>query len=280
MGVVRRCNGFGQGIGSGTHTARRRTAMVIVTQCSCLRGRHQARENFRIEHGPKKENGMDEKRKGWNENQKALRQALARAGDHQKGIELFLKQHAAVHSAQVSHSGQWSYADDVWLDLPEKAVRSIPRNGEHSIAWIMWHIARIEDVTMNMLVAGGSQLLHRDSWFDRLGVAFHDTGNGMDEAGIADVSATIDVEVLRTYRMAVGRGTRELVKTLSPDDLRSKVDSARIQRVRDEEAVLAAGHEVVDYWSKRDIAGLLLMPPTRHNFVHLNEAWRVRQRVT
>lgn len=29
---------------------------------------------------------------------------------------------------------------------------------------------------------------------------------------------------------------------------------------------------VTDYWSRRTIAGLLLMPATRHNFVHLNEA--------
>jgi hypothetical protein len=29
---------------------------------------------------------------------------------------------------------------------------------------------------------------------------------------------------------------------------------------------------VTDYWSRRTIAGLLLLPATRHNFVHLNEA--------
>jgi hypothetical protein len=34
-----------------------------------------------------------------------------------------------------------------------------------------------------------------------------------------------------------------------------------------------------DYWSKKTIAGLLLMPPTRHNFVHLNEAARIRQKL-
>ena len=91
----------------------------------------------------------------------------------------------------------------------------------------------------------------------------------MDEAGITNVSATIDIEALRAYRLAVGPRTREIVKSLQPEDMKKKVESARIQRLREEETVLKAGQEVVDYWSKRDIAGLLLMPPTRHNFVHL-----------
>jgi hypothetical protein len=33
-------------------------------------------------------------------------------------------------------------------------------------------------------------------------------------------------------------------------------------------------------WSKRTVAGLLPMPPTRHNFLHLNEALRIKQKLT
>jgi hypothetical protein len=33
--------------------------------------------------------------------------------------------------------------------------------------------------------------------------------------------------------------------------------------------------DVVDYWSRRDVAGLLLMPPTRHTIVHWNEARKI-----
>ena len=34
----------------------------------------------------------------------------------------------------------------------------------------------------------------------------------------------------------------------------------------------------VDYWSKRNTAGLLLMPATRHNLIHLNEALQIKRR--
>jgi hypothetical protein len=46
----------------------------------------------------------------------------------------------------------------------------------------------------------------------------------------------------------------------------------------DEEAVVEAARGVVDYWGRLNIAGLLLMPPTRHCFVHLNESLRLKQR--
>lgn len=45
----------------------------------------------------------------------------------------------------------------------------------------------------------------------------------MDEAGITNVSATIDIEALRAYRLAVGHRTREIVKSLQPEDLKKKV---------------------------------------------------------
>jgi hypothetical protein len=37
--------------------------------------------------------------------------------------------------------------------------------------------------------------------------------------------------------------------------------------------------ETVDYWSKKTIAGLLLMPPTRHCILHLNEAMRIKEKL-
>jgi hypothetical protein len=36
---------------------------------------------------------------------------------------------------------------------------------------------------------------------------------------------------------------------------------------------------VLEYWGGLTYAGLLLMPPTRHNFIHLNEALRVKKKV-
>lgn len=100
----------------------------------------------------------------------------------------------------------------------------------------------------------------------------------MDEADVARLSATIDIEALRAYRVSVGRRTREIVQQLDVEALKRKVDPIRLQQVMDEGAVIPEARGLVDYWSRRNIAGLLLMPATRHNLVHLNEALRLKRR--
>lgn len=218
---------------------------------------------------------MNANRKSWNQQQQALRQALD-FNDHPRAVELFLGQHAAVHSAGMAGAGTWSFADEVLEGMDEAEMRRIPVNSEHSLAWALWHIARIEDITMNLLVAGEAQLLHRDGWLERMKVMIQDSGNEMDREGVARLSAAVDLPALQAYRLAVGRRTRQIVSRLQPGDLKRKVEPSRLQRVRAEGAVVEAAGAILDYWGGRTIAGLLLMPPTRHNFLHLNEALRLK----
>jgi hypothetical protein len=46
-----------------------------------------------------------------------------------------------------------------------------------------------------------------------------------------------------------------------------------------EGAVVEAAQSITNYWSKRNVAGLLLMPATRHNLIHLNEALQVKRKL-
>ncbi len=219
---------------------------------------------------------MDPNRKLWNDSHQKLNRALA-AGDREKAIELFLNGHAMVHSAKMAKSGLWSFEDEVLDDLSEGQIRLIPPGGEHSIAWILLHLARIEDIVMNMLVAGTAQLFTSDNWAEKLNVAILHSANRMDKESVAKLSAKIDVKALKAYRIAVGRRTRQIVKKLQAGDFKQKVDPTRIQKVMVEGAVSPEATEIIHYWSKKTIAGLLLMPPTRHCILHLNEAMKIRQ---
>lgn len=221
---------------------------------------------------------MNVDRKHWNEQQQALRQALSRPEDHALAVELFLAQHAMVHAAQVSGVGLTTFEDEVWEGLEDAAARCIPPGCDHSIAWCFWHLTRIEDVTMNILLAGTPQLLFGERWFERTNVPFQDTGNGMPPVDVARLGAEIDLTGLRDYRLAVGRRTREIVQALGYEYLKRRVDPSRLERILAEEVVSEAGRGVVDYWSGLTGAGLLLMPPTRHALIHLNEAGKLRQK--
>ena len=222
---------------------------------------------------------MDPNRKHWNEQLNLLRQALDNPEDHQTAIDLFLRQHAMVHDAEMSNSGLWSFADDVWQGTNEATIRCLPLKFEHSIAWIIWHIARIEDMTMNILLAGKLQVFHQDDWLTKLKITIVHTGNVvMDSADVTELSQSIDIDALKAYRRAVGRSTREQVTSLQPAELRRKVDPARLQSLLEDGSVAHEAMGLIEYWGSLTITGLLLMPPTRHNFVHLNEALKVKKK--
>jgi hypothetical protein len=221
---------------------------------------------------------MDAHRREWNLKQKGLRRVLTRSEDHTEAMELFLGQHAMVHAAEMSHAGLWSFEDEILEGVNGQQMRLIPKMCDHSIAWIFWHMTRIEDVTMNMLVAGRPQILLTENWLERLQVVVQDTGNAMTIDQVKELSVRINLEALLAYRLSVGRRTREIIRLLLPDHLKKRVSPDRLNQITRENAVVEAAKDILEYWGGLTIAGLLLMPPTRHSFIHLNEALRVKQK--
>ena len=110
-------------------------------------------------------------------------------------------------------------------------------------------------------------------------ISVRDTGNAMDPDGVAELSAAINCQALRSYRLAVGIRTRAIVKQLQPHELIKRVDPARLGQMTAEGAVRAEASDLLEYWSRLTITGLLLMPPTRHAFVHWNEALQIKQKL-
>jgi len=221
---------------------------------------------------------MNPNRQHWNALHQKLNRALG-AADRAAATELFLAQHAMVHSANMAKSGLWSFEDEVLCGLSADQIRTIPRGGEHSIAWIMFHLARCEDITMNMLVAGTPQLFTQEDWAKKMNVEVIHSANKMDDGSMAMLSAGIDVKALKTYRIAVGRRTRQVVKKIKAEDYQKPVAPLRIQNVMAESAVSKDAIEIINYWASRTVAGLLLMPPTRHCFLHWNEALKIKRKL-
>lgn len=220
---------------------------------------------------------MESYRKLCLKQQTELRSLMMKPDQHASAIELLLNQHAMLHSREIAQTTPWSFEDEVLQDMSVEQIRCIPPGREHSIAWIIWHTTRCEDITMNLLVAGTPQILHSGRWIKETKSTIRHTGNAMDPAEMATFSKAIDVEKLRSYRNAVGRRTREIVQQLQPADLKRKVEPSRMQQVWNEGAVLEAARGIADYWSKRNVAGLLLMPATRHHLTHWNEALELKR---
>jgi len=116
-------------------------------------------------------------------------------------VESALQIHAITHTSKVSSSNVPTFCDDVLDGLADEDYSVMPTAKDETIAWHLWHIARIEDLVGNILIAQQSQIFN-DEWMARLNVTVKDTGNVMTDEEIIDLSERInkqkDVRPART----------------------------------------------------------------------------------
>mgnify|MGYP006365588135 CR=1 FL=1 len=223
-----------------------------------------------------------EQRRTWNKNHKFLTEIILKPAEHSQAIQIFLSQHSLLHSSSLGATVQVTLEDEMLKNVDETTFRHFPApnpDTKNSIAWHLWHIARIEDMTMNILTNNQQQVLFAEDWVEKMNIGYIHSGNDMSEKEIALISSDIDINALLAYRTAVGKQTRQVVSSLLPGQLKENVEQKRIKRLFEEDAVSQSSKWLADYWSKKTIAGLILMPATRHNFLHLNKCIRIKDRL-
>jgi hypothetical protein len=215
---------------------------------------------------------MEFHRKDWNQRHAAIRRILMKEKDYRKALPLLLKHHAAVHSSKLG--ARWSFQDEVLGALTEDQMRIAPKGGQSAV-WKLWHATRVEDVTMNVLLAGSKQVLTSGGWLKKLGVKVTDVGNDMPKADLARLDRRMNIKALLSYRLAVGKRTQRILRLLDSGTLWEKPAPERIRRLEKEKAVRPKAKWLLKFWGGNPRANLLLMPAARHPFVHLNEIRRM-----
>jgi Protein of unknown function (DUF664) len=114
---------------------------------------------------------------------------------------------------------------DLVAGLGEDDLAWRPDPEANSIAWLVWHLSRIEDDHVAG-VAGSEQVWTAQGWAERFGLPFdvHAHGYGMSASDVAKVR--VSGELLAGYYDAVAARSAEYVGTLGPDDLDRVVDDA------------------------------------------------------
>jgi hypothetical protein len=188
-------------------------------------------------------------------------------------LTFFLAQHASVHARDVS--GRAFPGQRVFDEPSEDQMRVRPGPGLNSLVWILWHMARTEDVAVNVVVGGRDQVLD-DEWMRRMNVPWRIIGTGMNDHEVAELTIRADVAAVRAYRTAVGVRTRDVVAALRPrawDEIVGDEDITRAGRIgafRD--WVEGRGYP----WRGWTRAEQLASSAIRHNAAHTGEAVTVR----
>lgn len=217
---------------------------------------------------------------GLSEKHKKLSRILRKPTQFEQGQELFLEIHSKLHLSIVSGEDNegGNEIDRLIGDLKESEYAIMPTVKDETIAWVLWHISRIEDLTMNILIADGEQIFNPDRQ-NRLHSPITDTGNALSDEQIMYLSKSICIEELIHYRNEVGKRTRKIISSLAPSDMRKAIPAKRIDRILQEGGVTLEKESLglLDFWVKKDVAGILLMPPTRHIMLHLNDCckWKL-----
>lgn len=132
-------------------------------------------------------------------------------------IQYFLPYHDVLH---VRWKGR------LVEGLTDEQLRVKPHPAINSIAWLLWHMARSEDVGISAFIAVRPQLAEEEDWFTRLNVPRRDIGTGMTDDEVAELGRQIDLPALDAYWDAVYRRTRTLLERMDPATLDEVVDPA------------------------------------------------------
>jgi hydroxypyruvate isomerase len=218
--------------------------------------------------------------KPWNEDIKQLREIIMKQDKIEESKYLSLILHSMVHSSDMSGLLIKTFEDELWEDLDEHTFRTSTNEKGRTIAYGIWHSTRIEDITMNLLVSEDEQVFNLGNWKEKINSNIVDTGNAMTGEEILEFSKNINMQELKNYRIAVGRKSREIIKNLTNKDMKRKFETYRLHRVIDEGAVLnvEASNWLIDFWGRKNVSGIILMPVTRHHVVHINESLSAKKK--
>lgn len=214
----------------------------------------------------------------WNIKQARLKEIILKEENFSEASRLLSDMHSTVHDSAV-YKTQPTYMDEIWNNMDEKTFCTMPTVKDATPAWDIWHITRIEDITANILIAQSGQVLD-GRWQKGLNTSVKDTGNAMTDEEILSLSAELSMDGLRQYRNAVGERTKDIIGSLKHEDMRRAVNKADLARILEEGGVTSQSDSIwlLDFWGRKNVAGLLLMPVTRHQVVHLNDCAKLKEK--
>jgi hypothetical protein len=115
------------------------------------------------------------------------------------------------------------HVDELTDGLTDGQANYRPSPNANSIAWLIWHSARVQDIQLAP-IADIEQVWLSDGWVDRFGLNLppNDTGYGHSPEDVAKVQVSGDL--LAGYYHAVHEVTLEFVARVTADDLARIVD--------------------------------------------------------
>jgi hypothetical protein len=164
------------------------------------------------------------------------------------------------------------YLRDIWDLVPHELMIRRPHPRVNSIAWILWHMFRVEDAGINRFITDQPQVLDEGKWMERMNLPYRHNGGDMTFDEVDQLTRRIDIDGLHDYALAVQTRTRETVSTLTMSDMDALMEEVRLRKILVDEGLAYSNPEgyIQNYlgWSKGKV---LFNFAITHPFQHLGE---------
>jgi hypothetical protein len=216
--------------------------------------------------------------KNWNDKQKNLKLFLSNQKTFIKGKDLLLEMHSLLHEKKVHKTNIETFYDNLWENLNEETCKIISSK-ETSILWNIWHITRIEDIISNILITNKETVFNKEIQ-SKLNIKITDTGNAMTYSDIDLFNKNVNIKSLKEYRVKVGKSTKKIIESLEYSDMKIKVRQEQLEKIKQNRGVVNDPKSLglLDFWRRKNIFGLIMMPITRHQIVHLNDCFKIKEK--
>jgi hypothetical protein len=186
--------------------------------------------------------------------------------------------HNLLHEKRVYKTNIETFYDNLWENLNEETCKIISSK-ETSILWNIWHITRIEDIVSNILVGNRETIFNKEIQ-SKLNIKITDTGNAMTYSEMELFNKDINIKLLKEYRATVGKSTRKIIESLEFEGMKIKVKQEQLEKIKQNGGIVNDPKSIglLDFWGRKNIFGLIMMPITRHQIVHLNDCFNIKEK--
>ena len=161
--------------------------------------------------------------------------------------------------------------------LTEEQMRLCPNN-LNSIAWMLWHLSRCEDVGINRIVCENQQVFDENNWADKLNVSRRDIGTSMTFQEVIDLSSQINIKALLNYYLEVTNKVQSEIENIKSEEL-NKIPSINfLNKVLFDEGALSKNSEwVAEHYSNKTKGWFLGHLGLTHSKGHLGQILFIRK---
>lgn len=212
----------------------------------------------------------------WSDLNKKMQIQIKKKGTFYDGIDILLELRKELMKQIIGFKELLSRED--FNSMP-----FINAKGYHNktIAYSLYHIFRIEDIVSNSLIKKREQIFFKDNYCGRLNSPIITTGNELAKQEISIFSSKLNLDELYQYISDVDASTTQLLKGLSYEDLKIRMNEQDKKLLKSLDVVSNDNNTVwlIEYWCDKNIQGLIQMPFSRHWIMHIEASLRIKNKI-